>query len=98
MDNRPEWMNDPLVKNIEEKKLQFLSELVLGGRGKSQKEAMPYMMQKMKQAKADKISFSLAAIKNHSTPEELEQIDKIMKKVPYQEPDSIIQAYSKKTV
>ena len=34
MDNRPEWMNDPLVKNIEEKKLQFLSELVLGGRGK----------------------------------------------------------------
>ena len=90
MDNRPEWMNDPLVKNIEEKKLQFLSELVLGGRGKSQKEAMPYMMQKMKQAKAEQISFSsaeiasvIAAIKNHSTPEELEQIDKIMKKVPH---------------
>lgn len=89
MEQKPEWMNDPLVKNIDEKKLHFLSELVLGGRGKSQKEAMPYMMLKMKQAKADNISFSsaevaavVAAIKNHSTPEELEQIDKIMKKAP----------------
>ncbi|MGN1148161.1 MAG: hypothetical protein ACI4TB_07035 [Lachnospiraceae bacterium] len=82
-------MNDPLVSNIEEKKLRFLSELVFGGNGKNQKEAMPYMMMKMKQAKADNISFSsaeittvIAAIKRHSTPEELEQIDKIMKKAP----------------
>ncbi|MBD5510422.1 MAG: hypothetical protein HDR08_04115 [Lachnospiraceae bacterium] len=91
MENKPEWMNDPLVKNIEEKKLEFLNDLVVGGRGKSQKEAMPYMMLKMKQAKADNISFSSAdvaavvtAIKNHSTPEELAQIDKIMKQAPKQ--------------
>lgn len=90
MDNKPEWMNDPLVKDIEERKLEFLSELVLGGHGKSQKEAMPYMMQKMKQAKAEKISFSasdisavISAIKNHSTPEELEQINDLMKKAPH---------------
>lgn len=90
MENKPEWMNDPLVKDIEEKKLQFLSELVLGGRGKTQKEAMPYMMQKMKQAKEDKISFSatdinavVSAIKNHSTPEELEQINNLMNKSPH---------------
>ena len=89
MENKPDWMKDPLVKDIEEKKLQFLSELVLGGRGKSQKEAMPYMMQKMKQAKEDKISFSatdiqsvVTAIKNHSTPEELEQINNLMNKAP----------------
>lgn len=87
MEQKPEWMSDPLVKNIEDKKLQFLSELVTGGRGKSQKESMSYMMLKMKQAKAEHISFSssevaavVAAIKNHSTPEELEQIDNIMKK------------------
>ena len=49
MENKPEWMNDSLVKNIDEKKLEFLNDLVLGGRGKSQKEAMPYMMLKMKQ-------------------------------------------------
>lgn len=87
MENRPEWMNDSLVKNMDEKKLQFLSEFVLGSKGKSQKEAMPYMMLKMKQAKSENITFSpsdiatvVAAIKNHSTPEEIEQIDNIMKK------------------
>ncbi len=89
MEQKPEWMNDPLVKDIDEKKLNFLSDLVFGGRGKSQKEMMPYMMMRMKQAKADNISFSsseiaavVAAIKNHSTPEELAQIDNIMKKAP----------------
>lgn len=90
MEQKPEWMNDPLVKDIEEKKLQFLSDLVLGGQGKSQKEMMAYMMQKMKQAKTDKISFTsgevtavITAIKSHSTPEELEQIENIMKKAPH---------------
>lgn len=87
MENKPEWMNDSLVSHIDEKKLQFLSELVIGGRGKSQKEMMPFMMMKMKQAKAEHVSFSPAevaavveAIKKHSSPEELEQIDQIMKK------------------
>lgn len=87
MESKPEWMSDPLVKDISEKKLQFLSDLVFGGRGKNQKEMMSYMMLKMKQAKAENISFSSAevsavvsAIKKHSTPEELEQIDHIMNK------------------
>lgn len=90
MEQKPKWMNDPLVKDIEEKKLHFLSDLVLGGRGKTQKEMMPFMMQKMKQAKAENVSFTSAevsavvtAIKNHSTPEELEQIENIMKKAPH---------------
>ncbi len=45
------------------------------------------MMMKMKQAKAEHISFSPAevtavveAIKKHSSPEEKEQIDRILKK------------------
>jgi len=90
MEQKPEWMNDPLVKDIDEKKLHFLSDMVLGGRGKSQKEMMTFMMQKMKQAKAEKINFTsteisnvVTAIKNHSTPEELEQIENIMKKTPH---------------
>lgn len=37
MEQKPEWMNDPLVKDIEETKLQFLSNLVLGSKGKSKK-------------------------------------------------------------
>lgn len=87
MENKPEWMNDPLVQHIEEKKLAFLSELVFGGKGKTQKEMMPFMMMKMKQAKAEHISFSPAevtavveAIKRHSSPEEKQQIDQILKK------------------
>lgn len=87
MENRPEWMNDSLVKNMDGKKLQFLSEFILGGKGKSQKEAIPYMMLKMKQAKAENITFSssdiaavVAAIKKYSTPEEKEQIDYIIKR------------------
>lgn len=90
MEQKPEWMNDPLVKDIDEKKLLFLSDMVFSGRGKSQKEMMSFMMQKMKQAKSEKINFSSAevsavvtAIKNHSTPEELEKIEEIMRKTPH---------------
>ena len=89
MDQKPEWMQDPLVEEIDEKKLQFLSELVEGGKGKSQREIMSFMMQKMKQAKADGLAFSSAeagllveAIKRHSSKEELDKIDELMKKKP----------------
>ncbi|MCH5269787.1 MAG: hypothetical protein J1E83_03480 [Lachnospiraceae bacterium] len=89
MENRPEWMSDPSLSNIEENKLLFLSELVTGCQGKNQKELMAFMMAKMKQAKAEAISFSSAevgtvinAIKKYSTPEELQQIDNLMKKAP----------------
>ena len=89
MENKPEWMRDPMVAGIDEKKLAFLSDLVFGGKGKTQQEIMPYMMSRMKQAKADNVTFSSAeittvitAIKKHSTPEELAQIDQIMKKAP----------------
>lgn len=89
MDNRPQWMSDPSLNNIEENKLRFLSELVTGCQGKSQKELMAFMMAKMKQAKNEAISFSSAevgavinAVKKYSTPEELKQIDDMMKKAP----------------
>lgn len=87
--DKPEWMQDSLVKNIDDKKLQFLQELVLGGKGKNQKEIMPYMLLKMKQAKAEHISFSqtditnvIAAIKAHSSEEENTQMDQLLKKAP----------------
>ena len=89
MDQKPEWMQDPLIEQIDEKKLQFLSDLVEGGKGKSQREIMSYMMQKMKQAKADGVITTSAeagliveAIKRHSSKEELDKIDELMKKAP----------------
>lgn len=85
--NKPAWMADELVKDIPGKKLEFLGQLFADGHGKSQKEMMAYLMPMMKKAKAEKLTFTpqemnaaIAAIKKHSTEEELEQIDKLLKK------------------
>ncbi len=45
---RPAWMEDPLVKDIPEKKMRFLEELFTSGHGKSQKEMMAFLMPMMK--------------------------------------------------
>lgn len=84
--NRPVWMEDELVKGIPERKLDFLGKLFVEGHGKGQKEMMAYLMPMMKKAKAENLTFTpqemnaaIAAIKKHSSKEELEQIDKILK-------------------
>lgn len=84
---RPAWMEDELVKDIPPQKLEFLGKLFAEGHGKNQKEMMSYLMPMMKQAKKEHLTFSpqemnaaIAAIKKHSTPEELSQIDKILEK------------------
>lgn len=82
---KPQWMSDPLVKDIDPAKLDFLQSIVFESRGKSQKELLPFLMQVIKKGKASQLSFTddemssiMAAIKNNSTPEELEQINKFM--------------------
>lgn len=82
---KPQWMQDPLVKDISPAKLNFLSQLFVEGKGKSQKEMMAFFLPMMKKAKAENLSFTqseitacIQAIKKHSTPEELSQIDKLM--------------------
>lgn len=87
MDNMPEWMSDPLVKDIPEKKLRFLGEMFTQGHGKSQKELMAFMMPMMKRAKKENLTFTpqemnaaIAAIKKHSSDKELEKIDKLLEK------------------
>ena len=87
---RPEWMNDPLVKDIPQKKLDFLEKMFVESKGKNQKQMMGYLMPMMKKAKAEKLTFSqgeinacIQAIKNHSTQEELEKIDNILNQKNY---------------
>ena len=87
MENRPQWMSDPLVKEIPEKKLEFLGEMFAEGHGKSQKEMMAFLMPMMKKARAENLTFTpqemnaaIAAIKKHSSEEEFKQIDKILDK------------------
>lgn len=87
MDQMPEWMSDPLVKEIPEKKLRFLGEMFTAGHGKSQKELMTFLMPMMKKAKKENLTFTpqemnaaIAAIKKHSSQSELEKIEKILDK------------------
>ena len=78
--SRPAWMSDPLVKDIPEKKLKFVEDLFAKGRGKSQKEMMAFALPMMKKAKQENLTFTpqemnaaIAAIRKHSSQEELSQ-------------------------
>ena len=85
--NKPLWMEDPLVKEIPKQKLQFLEQLFAKGHGKSQKDMMALLMPMLKKAKQENLTFTpqemnaaIAAIRKHSSAEELSQIDKILDK------------------
>ena len=89
MDERkkPAWMQDDLVKDITQNKLDFLGKMFAEGHGKSQKEMMALLLPMMKKARQEKLTFTqqemnaaIAAIKKHSTEAELEQINKILEK------------------
>ena len=89
MDKRkkPAWMQDDLVKDIPQNKLDFLGKMFAEGHGKSQKEMMALLLPMMKKARQEKLTFTqqemnaaIAAIKKHSTEAELEQINKILEK------------------
>lgn len=86
-DNRPAWMSDPLVKDIPEKKLDFLGQMFKESQGKSQKELMASLLPMMARARQENLSFTpqemsaaIAAIRSHSSAEELKQIDNILEK------------------
>lgn len=82
----PIWMQDIDASSIPKEKLDFLRSLVEGGQGKNQKEMMLYMMQSMKYAKANGITFSPSelslladVVKKHTPPEDLEKISQMLK-------------------
>ena len=85
--NRPAWMSDPLVKDIPKKKLDFLGQMFAESQGKSQKELMASLLPMMTRARQENLSFTpqemtaaIAAIRSHSSEEELKQIDNILEK------------------
>lgn len=89
--HRPQWMNDESVRDIDVRKLEFIQELHDNAKATNQKELMMKLMPKLKYAKEQGLLLSLrevqtaiAAIKKYSTPEELEQIDKVLNKVKEQ--------------
>ncbi|MBE5883145.1 MAG: hypothetical protein E7291_01795 [Lachnospiraceae bacterium] len=83
----PAWMDDELVKDIAPEKLDFLGKMFSEGHGKNQKEMMAFLMPMMKKAKQEKLTFTpqemnaaIAAIKKHSSEDELQKIDQILNK------------------
>jgi len=85
--NRPQWMNDPSIKDISPKKLEFLEKMFRETQGKSQKELMTLLIPMMKKAQQENLSFTpaemnaaISAIRKYSTPEELSKMDEILAK------------------
>ena len=84
------WMDDPLVRDIPRKKLDFLAELFCQSRGKTQKEFLAAFMPLLKRAKKEQLSFTpeemkaaIAAIKLHSSEEERQKIDELVASNPF---------------
>ncbi|MBO5474526.1 MAG: hypothetical protein J6A08_12205 [Lachnospiraceae bacterium] len=80
------WMNDPAVANIDKSKLEFLQALVFESRNLTKEQMLPFLMSVAKKGADNHISFTdteidtiVNVIRSHSTPEELAQIDKLMK-------------------
>ena len=83
--NQNEWMNDPLVANIDKAKLQFLQMLVFEGQNLSREQMLPFLMSIAQKGKSQNISFDdqeiekiVTALRKYSTSEEIEKINKLM--------------------
>ncbi|MDR2042997.1 MAG: hypothetical protein LBQ15_01240 [Clostridium sp.] len=85
--NRPAWMEDELVKDVDPRKLDFLEKFFMESQGKGQKELMAYLVPMMKKIKQENLTFTsqemkaaVTAIKKYSTKEELDKINQILEK------------------
>lgn len=83
--NQNEWMNDPLVANIDKAKLQFLQMLVFESRSLTKEQMLPFLMSVAQKGKASNISFDdgeietiVAVLRKYASPEELDKINKLM--------------------
>lgn len=83
--NQIEWMNDPLVADIDPEKLQFLQTLVFESKNLNRDQMLTFLMSVAKKGKANHISFDeheietiVTVLRKYSSPEEVEKINKIM--------------------
>ena len=83
--NQNEWMNDPLVAEIDKAKLQFLQTLVFESQNLTKEQMLPFLMSVAQKGKANHISFDeketeaiVAALRKYASPEEVAKINKLM--------------------
>ena len=81
-----EWMNDIRLKNIDNKKLDFLQKLVFESSNLTKKQKIPFLMALANKAQKDKVKFSreetleiIEVLKDYSTQDELQKINSILK-------------------
>ncbi len=83
--NQNEWMNDPLVADIDRNKLQFLQMLVFESRNLTKEQMLPFLMSVAQKGRDKSISFDdneiekiVAALRKYASPEEADKINKLM--------------------
>lgn len=81
-----EWMSDPLLKDIDHSKLEFMQKLVFELYSLSEKERLPFLLALAGRAKKENISFTqqeveniITVVKKHSSPEEVKKMDQVLK-------------------
>ncbi|MCL2718679.1 MAG: hypothetical protein FWE14_07840 [Lachnospiraceae bacterium] len=80
-----EWMADPLLKDIDKFKLEFLQTMVFESSNLTQDSMLPFLLAVMKRGQKKKLTFNdseieaiITVLKKHSTEEELEKINMVM--------------------
>lgn len=88
------WNQIPFPEDISEEKKQFLTEAIEGSKNLKRQELLPYLTRLIRASKEKNLSFTdeeikfiITAIKNNSTPEQNQYIDKILNMNP-QKPNS----------
>lgn len=83
--NQNEWMNDPLVADIDKTKLDFLQMLVFESQNLTKEQMLPFLMSIAQKGKSQNISFSdkeidaiVTALRKYASPEEIDKINKLM--------------------
>lgn len=78
------WMKDPSLQAIDPRKLEMLLKLTEQGKGKSQKDLLPFLLAAAGQSRKSGISFSsqetdaiLEVLKTGKSPAEVQKIEQL---------------------
>ena len=83
--NKIEWMDDPLLKDINRHKLEFLQSMVFESSSLTQDAMLPFLLAVMKRGQKKKLNFGedemeaiITVLRKHASAEELDKINMVM--------------------
>ena len=78
------WTNNPSLQNIDPQKLEMLLKLTEPGKGKAQKDLLPFLMAAANQSRKNGMSFStqetdaiIEVLKTGKSPAEVQKIEQL---------------------